>query len=180
MTVGVASVVALDWHYIPPTHALRVPDPGNAVALAAYLVTGVLLGELAVAARRRAVASESARSLLADEQAALRRVATLVARETSPPEVFATVTREVGSLLAIDITTLLRYETDGTATVVASWSRTGRHLSVGTRPPVKGDNVVADILRTGNPARGDDWSHARGPLADLLRQPGVRSHVGVR
>ena len=47
VTVGVASVVALYWHYIPPTHALRVPDPGNAVALAAYLVTGVLLGELA-------------------------------------------------------------------------------------------------------------------------------------
>jgi K+-sensing histidine kinase KdpD len=52
---GVASVVALDWYYIPPTHRSTVPDPENFAGLAAYLVTGVLLGELAANARRRAV-----------------------------------------------------------------------------------------------------------------------------
>ena len=108
--VGVASVVALDWHYIPPTHESAVPDGRNAAALAVYLVAGVLLGQLALAARRRAEVSERARAQLADEQAALRRVATLVARETSPAEVFAAVTEEVGRLLAIDIATMLRYE----------------------------------------------------------------------
>ena len=97
--VGVASVVALDWHYIPPTHDSAVPDGRNAAALAVYLIAGVLLGQLALAARRRAEVSERARALLADEQAALRRVATLVARETSPAEVFAAVTEEVGRLL---------------------------------------------------------------------------------
>src|SRR3954447_21448357 len=65
--VGVASVVAVDWHYIPPTHPSLVPDAQNLVALVAYLGTGVLLGQLDVAVRRRADVSEQARSVLADE-----------------------------------------------------------------------------------------------------------------
>ena len=134
VTVGVASVVALDWYYLPPTHAATVPDARNSLALAAYLLMAALLGELAVRARRNAIRSEVARSELAGEQAALRRVATLVARETTPEDVFASVTEEVGKLLEIDIATMLRFETDGTATVVAAWSdsrrvHSGRHAS---------------------------------------------------
>ena len=55
------------------------------------------------------------------EQAALRRVATLVARESSPAEVFAAVTEEVGHVLRVDAISLIRYEPDATATVVATW-----------------------------------------------------------
>ena len=110
--VGVASVVALDWHYIPPTHESAVPDGRNAAALRSTSSPASCSGQLALAARRRADVSEGARVQLADEQAALRRVATLVARETSPAEVFAAVTEEVGRLLAIDIATMLRYETN--------------------------------------------------------------------
>src|SRR5947208_15191910 len=58
--------------------------------------------------------SRAALSQLADEQAALRRVATLVARETSPDAVFAAVAREVGELVAADAAHLGRYEADGT------------------------------------------------------------------
>ena len=178
VTVGIAGVVALDWYYIPPLHPLELPDARNAVALATYLVAGVLLGELAVLARRRAVVSERARSALAGEQAALRRVATLVARETSPPDVFAAVTAEVGQLLEIDIATMLRYETDGTATVVAAWSETVRHLPVGSRLVVDGDNVASAVLRDGRLARIDSFADAGGPLAERLRALGVQSSAG--
>jgi signal transduction histidine kinase len=176
--VGMASVVALDWHYILPTHADLVPDGQNAVTLTLYLVAGVLLGELAVAARRRAVVSERARARLADEQAALRRVATLVARETPPAEVFAAVTHEVGRLLAVDIATMLRYESDGSATVVAAWSRTGRHIPVGSRIDLDGENVVGAVRRTRRPERIDDVGAFTGPLADRLREMGVQTSAG--
>ncbi len=178
VTVGVASVVALDWYYIPPTHSSTIPNAENLVALAAYLVTGALLGELAVTARRRADVSEDARSELAGEQAALRRVATLVAREASPAEVFAAVAEEVGRLLSIDITTMLRYEADGTATVVAAWSGSSRHIQVGARLRLEGDNVAAIVLRTGRPARIDNFATTSGALAELLRGLGVRSAAG--
>jgi len=176
--VGLASAVALDWYYIPPTHSDTVPSAENLIALAGYLVAGVLLGELAAHARRRAEASELARGALADEQAALRRVATLVAREPSPAEVFATVTEEVGRLLRADVTSMLRYETDGCATVVASWSEPGIHIPVGTRLTVEGDNVAAMVFRTGRPARIDNLANATGPLAEFLRGVGVRAAAG--
>ncbi|HEX4688260.1 MAG TPA: DUF4118 domain-containing protein, partial [Nocardioides sp.] len=125
VTVGVASVVALDWYAIPPIHDSLVPDVENALAWGAYLVAGTLLGQLAATARRRAEASEREASDLAAEQTALRRVATLVAREASPEQVFAVITHEVALLLSIDVASLLRYESDGTATVVAAWNRHG-------------------------------------------------------
>ncbi|MCW2505331.1 MAG: hypothetical protein JWO79_3615 [Actinomycetia bacterium] len=176
--IGVASVVALDWYYIPPTHASLLPDPTDVLALGIYLVIGVLLGELAQRTRRRADAAELARAVLVDEQAALRRVATLVAREPSPAEVFATVAEEVGRLLQADVTSMLRYETDGTATVVAGRSELGIDIPVGTRLPVDGANVAATVFRTGRPARVDDLATASGSLADFLRELGVRSCAG--
>jgi signal transduction histidine kinase/PAS domain-containing protein len=61
---------------------------------------------------------------LAEEQAALRRVATLVARGVPPEDVFAAVAEEVGRLVSIDSTSIFRYEGDGTATMIARWPET--------------------------------------------------------
>jgi hypothetical protein len=72
-------------------------------------------------------ASRQELARLADEQAALRRVATLVAHGVSPSVVFAAVAREVGLLLGVDVTHMARYELDGTATGVAAWSSDGGH-----------------------------------------------------
>jgi K+-sensing histidine kinase KdpD len=178
--IGVASVVALDWFYIPPTHPSMVPDLEDSVALTAYLVIGVLLGQLAARARRRADASELARGTLVEEQAALRRVATLVAREPSPAEVFATVADEVGRLLRADLTSMLRYETDGTATVVAGQSELGIHIPVGTRLTVEGVNVAAMVFRTERPARIDSFADATGSLAEYLLESGVAPALAAR
>ena len=175
---GMASVVALDWYFIPPIHPEELPDAENTVALLAYLVTGTLLGELAAVTRRRAEASERARGRLADEQAALRRVATLVAQETSPDRVFAAVTEEVGRLLQADVAALWRYESDGTATIVGAWSRTRTHIPIGTRMPVAGDNMAAAVLETGGPVRMDSYENADGEVAARMRELGVRSSIG--
>jgi signal transduction histidine kinase len=176
--VGVAGVVALDWHYIPPTHPATVPDPENALALAAYLTAGVLLGQLGEHARRRAEASELARAALADEQAALRRVATRVAHQRSPAEVFALVTEEVARLLPTDVTSMLRYETDGTAAVIASQSESGMHAPIGTRMTMDEDSVASRVYRSGRPVRVNDFADATGPVAAFVRQIGVRSAAG--
>jgi len=116
---------------------------------------------------------------LADEQAALRRVATLVARESPPAEVFAAVAEELGRLLDVAATRLVRYEHDDRATVVASWGRLADVLPVGTRLPLGGMNVISLVARTGRPARIDDYAEATGPIADYGRQLHARGAVGV-
>ena len=63
--------------------------------------------------------------MLADEQAALRRVAVLVAQQPSPSEVFTAVTQAVGLLLDADLAVLHVFPGDGTATTIASWSGDG-------------------------------------------------------
>jgi GAF domain-containing protein len=115
---------------------------------------------------------------LAGEQAALRRVATLVARGSPATEVFAEVTREVGELLGAESAWMHRYEHDGNATVVATWGPGGSDLSVGTRFSLEGDSVVALVLRTGRPGRIDDYTHAAGETGDIARKLALRSAVG--
>jgi signal transduction histidine kinase len=117
--------------------------------------------------------------VLAKEQAALRRVATLVARATPADELFAAVVEEVGRLLAADYARLARYDPDGMITVVSTWTRTGQLFPVGERFPLTGENVSVFVLRTGRPARVDDFAGASGPLAAEARARDVRSIVGV-
>ena len=116
---------------------------------------------------------------LADEQAALRRVATLVARGVPPSVVFAAVAREVGLLLGVDATHMARYEPDATATGVAAWSSGGDHHPVGTHVSTEGDSIVGMVARTGRPARMHSYANASGPAAALGRQLGLRSSVGA-
>ena len=116
---------------------------------------------------------------LEEEQAALRRVSTLVQRGVAPQQVFAAVAREVGQLLRVDLTHMGRYEADGTASVVAVWSPAGIDVPVGTRVPVEGESICALVLRSGEPARIDSYDDASGPTAAVLRDLGIRSSVGT-
>ena len=124
-------------------------------------------------------ASQEELARLADEQAALRRVATLVARGVPPPEVFAAVAREVGLLLDLDSTHMARYEPDGMSTVVGSWSQDEAHLSVGIRTPLDGTSISALVFRTSRPARINDYRGASGEIAGLARERGVRASAGA-
>jgi CHASE3 domain sensor protein/GAF domain-containing protein len=117
---------------------------------------------------------------LADEQAALRRVATLVAHRAPQAEVFAAVAEEVGRLLPADLVHMVRYEPDDTLTEVAAWGRRGDHVPIGTHLRPEGRSVSALVRQTGRPARVDgyDFADAPGPIADAVQALGIRSSVG--
>ena len=113
------------------------------------------------------------------EQAALRRVATLVARECSPEELFAAVAEEMGRLLGATSTTLWRFEDDGTGTLAGSWGKLHARAPVGARFPMEGDNAASQVFRTGRPVRIDDYAGATGAIGEAFRALGVRAAVGV-
>jgi signal transduction histidine kinase/ketosteroid isomerase-like protein len=117
--------------------------------------------------------------LLAEEQAALRRVAELVAREAGSTEVFATVAEELGKLMRVEGAKMLRYEDDETATFVACWGELEAGIPVGTRLSFKGNSVTAQIWATRKAARVEDYVNAQGRLAALLRSEGMQSAVGA-
>jgi signal transduction histidine kinase len=179
LPVGAVAIVAFDWYFLPP---LRNLDGDTVPVLGLLLAVSVIVGAFATQAGRRAAGSEQARGVLAEEQAALRRVATLVARQPSPAEVFAAVTEETARtarLLHIDSAHLIVYERDQTATVVGSWNLRGPPMPVGTRVPMEGDNIIGRVFRTRQPARIDDYGHASGLAAENVRAIGVRAAVGV-
>jgi signal transduction histidine kinase len=104
---------------------------------------------------------------LAEEQAALRRVATLVAHQAAADEIFAAVAEEVARLLEADRSAVCRYESDESMTVMAYWSEGGRDLPVGTRVGLEGDSVAVAVRRSGGPARCDGYEGSSGPVIEL-------------
>jgi GAF domain-containing protein len=116
---------------------------------------------------------------LAEEQAALGRVATLVARGVPPEVVFAAVTHEVGHLLLVEYAGLGRYESDSTVTFVASWGRAVDFVPVGSRWSVGGDDISTLVFETGRPARIDSYTETIGSLSVAASERGVRSSVGT-
>jgi signal transduction histidine kinase len=115
---------------------------------------------------------------LAREQEALRRVATLVARATSPEQIFASVTEEVGRLLGVDLAVLARYDA-GTETIVAGWTASGDLEGIGKATPLGGRNVSTIVHHTEGPVRIEDYGEATGEIAGVRRAWGVRAIVGV-
>ena len=112
-------------------------------------------------------------------QAALRRVATLVAQAAPPAEVLTAVTGEAGRLLHADYATMNRYDPDGTITVVAAWSSAGAAFPVGATARLGGRNMQAMVFQTHRPARIDDYTVVSGQLAEAAREFGIRAAVGV-
>jgi signal transduction histidine kinase/ketosteroid isomerase-like protein len=117
-------------------------------------------------------------AVVAEEQAALRRVATLVARGVSQDELFAAVTQEAGWLVAADTTSLMRFEPDDTITLVAAWSARHADLPIGASRPM--DEQLRSMRETGQPWR---WGPAdlppTGPFVEEARALGMRTFVGV-
>ncbi len=125
-------------------------------------------------------ASEASQRALADEQAALRRVATLVAGEAPPSRVFEQVTEEVARLLGMPSASVVRYDGAGTATVVGTWSEDATSaIPVTSRIDLDGDTVVAKVLRSGGPQRVERYEDASGSFAETLRSLGYRGAVAA-
>jgi signal transduction histidine kinase/CHASE3 domain sensor protein len=152
--------------------AVRMPETGPGE-----------VGRLEQAFNRMTDSLEASRDELrqvADEQAALRRVATLVARAASPREVFGAVASEAGRLLGAEVTVVAQFEPDGTATVVGSWDRpgaTGPAVPLGSRWPVEEGTVAARVRRTGQPARVSGYDDG-GAASAWAREREIGSSVG--
>ena len=125
-------------------------------------------------------ASEASQRALADEQAALRRVATLVASGVQPSRVFGQVTEEVARLLAVPGASVMRYDGSRTATVVGGWSEDGAlSLPLGSTFDLDGDTVVAKVLRSGSPQRVDRYQETSGTLSETLQRSGYQAAVAA-
>jgi GAF domain-containing protein len=116
---------------------------------------------------------------LAEQQAALRRVAALVAGDAPSQDVFAAVAREVGTVLRLPLVQMSRYDSDGTATVIAAWSERPHPFRAGTRWPLDEQTITATVRKTGRPARLDDVSSVSGAIAEAVRQADMRSVAGA-
>ena len=116
---------------------------------------------------------------LADEQAALRRVATLVAREASQTELFTVIAEECAQLFGTEDIGMVRYEGDRHQVVMASSGTFKAAFPAGSRQPLGGDNAASLVFRTGRPARIDDYARANGPIADAIRPVGLRCAVAT-
>jgi signal transduction histidine kinase len=153
---------------------------------------------LGAAREREAIANalESSRDELrriAEQQAALRRVATLVARAVSPQELFDAVAGEMGRIVKAEYIAVSRFEADGELTVVGCWSGAGEldcELCLGSRWPLDKGTIAGLLSRTGRPGRvvipGNNtegtsgWARSRGvtwavgcPIEVLGRQWGA-------
>jgi PAS domain S-box-containing protein len=155
---------------LPPDTEARIADFADLVAIA-----------IANAATRAELqTSRDELSVLAEQQAALRRVATLVARGVSPSEVYSAVAAELARVLAVQNAAIWRYESDGAATLLAASDERGaKTMPVGDRFTLEGDNVAARVLHTGHPARMDTLDEAAGSAAARIRELGIRSGVGA-
>jgi signal transduction histidine kinase/uncharacterized protein YoaH (UPF0181 family) len=115
---------------------------------------------------------------LAEEQAALRRVATLVAAGAPPVEVFEAVSAEVAALLPADASALTRYEEDGAVTALSGWTTEGGYRYVGRRYQTQG-TVSGLIFETARPGRVEYHAEAQGDAAEAAHEMGWRSSVGA-
>ena len=138
----------------------RMPGTGPAEVSTLAESLNTMAGSLA--------ASRDALRRVADEQAALRRVATLVARGDPPPQVFGAVAGETGRILGAECTAVARYESEGTVTVAGSWSRPGEPGEAVPPPPPLDSRWAAED-ENGGPGAGE--------LAAWGREQGIHSSV---
>src|SRR5258705_3437588 len=119
-------------------------------------------------------------TVLVEQQAALRRVATLAARGVPPSDMFAAVVMELSRCLGTDYAALFGCETGGTATLVVAWDGPGETKEpVGGRFSLEVENLAATVLHTGRAARMDSHGNAPGSAAANIPELGSRSRVGA-
>jgi signal transduction histidine kinase len=187
-----ATAVALDH---PPggrfvlvqSRAAPLSDQGTGMLLGVAAMTSMTMRMLRLLASERAARAVGDRQMveiaaLVEEQAALRRVATLVAGQAPAEAIFTAVAQEAAQLLGADVGTMSRYEPDDSvATIVGTWSESGDGgLPVGTRMPLVRDSVAGRALRLGRAVRLDthEGTLLDDSLCQVLRTYGIRASVG--
>jgi signal transduction histidine kinase len=180
LPVGVVIVQAFDWYYLPP---LRAFDAATAFVFGLFLLMSVIVAAVTTEAGRRAVASEQARGDLAEEQAALRRVATLVAGGAPPAEVFTAVADELGRLIGAEATFVARVdrlpgddaEADAYVSVVGSYGTAADDLPVGFRIKLRPGTAMTAAVRVEDAERLTGDGLADGPYGAIVARLRVRT-----
>jgi signal transduction histidine kinase len=124
--------------------------------------------------------SRAALAQLAEEQAALHRVATLVAQGVRPAEIFSAVSEEVGRLLGSVPAAVIRFDHDDLAVAFVGTSKSVEGgIPVGTRGRLEDAMASAEVYRTGRSARADAkaWSASGRPVAALWHRLNIVSSV---
>jgi signal transduction histidine kinase len=167
------SAAAFDYFFLSPQDAVGLPNLADAEAFAAFLATAIMASQLAGRLRRQV--REAAR--LAQEQAALRRIASVVARGLPPIEVFKDIAEEAGHLLDAEIALLARRDQDALLTVLAQRGAVGRDVPVGSRWPIADSLSMTSTTQTDWTAAPVDDEASLGPCAEAARKMGIRSSV---
>src|SRR5262249_21760816 len=107
-------------------------------------------------------------------QAALRRVAELVAQQAPPEEVFALVTEELNRLVGDGTVSTARFEPDGTVTIMATRGAAQESFPAGRNVPLEGGSTVDQVFRTGRAACVEDYTQVGGEIGPSLRKLGQR------
>ena len=152
----------------PPVLVRRLTRPPFAI--------GVLVAALFVVAETARTNYDRLRRI-ADEQAALRNLATLIANSVPPSEVFDAVAREMALVLGTRHTVIARYEADGTAVITAGTWNYNEIVASGTRWEMERGTVSDLVFRTRRPGRVTAYE-GDGKLSARLRDRGVFSSVG--
>ncbi len=123
--------------------------------------------------------SREALGRLASQQAALRRVATLVARGAAPAELFTAVADEMARCLHTGHAAIYRYADDALVPLAVFHGDGLQPLSKGFRLKLEANAVAARVLATGGAARVDRNDDAPVPHAGRVRGLGLHSAVGA-
>jgi signal transduction histidine kinase len=165
--VSLLSAAALVFFFV------NVAKPADGVALGVFLLTALVVSELSARSNREARLAER----LAEEQAALRRIATLAARGIPPAELFSAVADEVARLLQADSVLVGHLEPESSFTVLNVGGRSADTFVIGERRRIEPSGPIAAVVRTGRPARVDDFNTASAELKERIRKSGIRSSV---
>jgi signal transduction histidine kinase len=158
------------------------PEPGWPAVILRVAGSGQLIATAAIHLMATAIANSDARAeieRLAREQAALRRVATLVARGAETGEVFAGVAREVSEVMHLPFAAVQRYEDDETVTVIAAWSDRPHPFQPGTHWSYHGSGLGARVRQTGRAGRVEDYSRRHGAFTAKAREAGLYIVAGA-
>ncbi|MFF5084571.1 GAF domain-containing protein [Actinoplanes sp. NPDC000266] len=178
LPVGVAAVQAFDWYFLPP---LRVLNDTSLIVLALFVSTATIVSTVATVATRRAVESERARGDLAGEQAALRRVATLVAAQAKPSEVFTAIADELAGLIGAEGTFVARHDDDELVTVVASYGLLTEEMPVDRRLELSGATsyLMRTAIESGEPVKRAGEPFRTGPFQDIIDRLGLGAAIAT-
>jgi diguanylate cyclase (GGDEF)-like protein/putative nucleotidyltransferase with HDIG domain len=121
-------------------------------------------------AGRRLARSEREKREMAEEQAALRRVATAVAEQAPSDVVLDLVAREVAGLAGVEVGVICRYRGAESIEIAGVWSSDVTTHAIGTIVPIAPGGPVDRARTTGRPTRCDERGSSSLQLPPILQR----------